>query len=234
MATESDIPPTPVGDADLARRIWERRYAEVIDGTSDLREKLPNPWLPRHVLVPAGGARPRALDLGCGAGHDTAWLLAQGFEVTATDLSENAVELARRRNPGARFLRTDFRDLDRVLPVSGDLEGGWHLIVASLSLHYFGLADTLRVFGAIHARLRGDGLFVFRVNAFDEAGAPADAAHSWDLAATGSEGMPRQYFSEEKLRVVLEGRFRLRFLEKQTVTRYGANKSLYEVVAVRA
>jgi SAM-dependent methyltransferase len=221
--------------SDNARHVWEHRYAEALEGTSNVREKLSNPWLARHIAPPVlpGEARPRALDLGCGAGYDTAWLLAQGFEVTATDLSENALVLARRRSPEARFLQTDFRDLDSVLPISRDLADGWHVIVASLSLHYFNLADTLRVFEAIHARLRADGLFAFRVNAFDESGAPPNAAHSWDLATTGTDALPRQYFSEEKIRAVLEGRFVLRFLEKQTVNRYGAGKSLYEVVVTR-
>ncbi|MDR2862281.1 MAG: class I SAM-dependent methyltransferase [Puniceicoccales bacterium] len=213
---------------------WERRYAEALDGTAEARDKQPNPWLARHVPAPPAGVRQRALDLGCGAGHDTAWLLAQGFEVTAADLSANALALSLRRNSGARHVQADLLALDHVLPVPALPEDAWHLIVASLSLHYFNLEDTRKVFAAIRARLRPDGLFAFRVNAFDETGAPPDAASSWDLSTIGTDALPRQYFSEEKIHTVLEGQFVLRFLEKQTVSRYGSQKSLYEVVAVKA
>ncbi len=54
------------------------------------------PWplmMRAAALVPKPPtAPPRALDLGCGAGRDTRYLLAQGFDVTAVD--ENPAALA--------------------------------------------------------------------------------------------------------------------------------------------
>jgi SAM-dependent methyltransferase len=56
---------------------------------------------PQRLLVEAvaaahaRGGRPRALDLGCGAGVHSAYLAGEGFDVTGIDLIPRAIELAR-------------------------------------------------------------------------------------------------------------------------------------------
>jgi 2-polyprenyl-3-methyl-5-hydroxy-6-metoxy-1,4-benzoquinol methylase len=37
----------------------------------------------------------RAIDIGCGAGHNAAWLADQGLEVTGVDFADHAIERAR-------------------------------------------------------------------------------------------------------------------------------------------
>lgn len=52
----------------------------------------------------------RVLELGCGTGTNAIWLAARGFDVTALDLSETALDLARGK-PGAEactFVQGDF------------------------------------------------------------------------------------------------------------------------------
>ena len=55
----------------------------------------------------------RALELGCGTGTNAVWLAAQGFQVTAVDLSRVAIRKASRRaaaaGVAARFLAIDLR-----------------------------------------------------------------------------------------------------------------------------
>lgn len=61
----------------------------------------PSDWVKRHAeLIPQGG---RALDLACGAGRHTRWLLAQGFSVLAVD--RNLAGLADLRGHAALELR---------------------------------------------------------------------------------------------------------------------------------
>lgn len=64
---------------------WERRYGE--------RDRIwsgrPNQAL---VGVVAGLPPGRALDLGCGEGGDSIWLTQQGWQVSAVDVSETAIE----------------------------------------------------------------------------------------------------------------------------------------------
>src|SRR5262252_7052037 len=42
-------------------------------------------------------------DIGCGAGRDTAWLAAQGFDAQGFDASEALLREARARHPGIAF-----------------------------------------------------------------------------------------------------------------------------------
>src|SRR5581483_10024087 len=51
------------------------------------------PW-PRMIRAASLVTRKnRALDLGCGAGRDTRYLLGQGFQVTAVDADANAMAI---------------------------------------------------------------------------------------------------------------------------------------------
>jgi len=52
----------------------------------------------------------RTLELGCGTGTNAVWLAKQGFDVTATDLSETALKLARNKESSSlcTFIYEDF------------------------------------------------------------------------------------------------------------------------------
>jgi SAM-dependent methyltransferase len=52
------------------------------------------------------------LDLGCGTGEDSAWLLRQGVSVTAIDASPAMVSKAREKNADARVLKVE--EIDRL------------------------------------------------------------------------------------------------------------------------
>jgi len=53
----------------------------------------------------------RLLDLGCGTGNATAPMARRGLEVVGVDASEAMLAVARRKLPGVRFRRGDFRRL---------------------------------------------------------------------------------------------------------------------------
>lgn len=53
----------------------------------------------------------KVLDVGCGSGRDARALFDLGFDITGIDLSEKMLELAKFKEPGAKFVRMDFREL---------------------------------------------------------------------------------------------------------------------------
>jgi SAM-dependent methyltransferase len=67
--------------------------------------------LRRQLGAPAGPARRRALDAGCGTGFQTALLLELGWNAVGLDLSAGLLDVARRRHGAARFARGDLEAL---------------------------------------------------------------------------------------------------------------------------
>lgn len=63
------------------------------------------------ALLRRGGVRSgRVVDLGCGSGVWAKRLLDEGYAVHGVDISAPMIALARRRAPGARFVRASFHD----------------------------------------------------------------------------------------------------------------------------
>jgi SAM-dependent methyltransferase len=80
----------------MNRDDWNERYA----ATELMWSAEPNRFLVSEVgdLEPA-----RALDLACGEGRNAIWLAERGWEVTAVDFSDVAVEKGRARNAEVDF-----------------------------------------------------------------------------------------------------------------------------------
>ncbi|MFJ5924736.1 FAD-dependent oxidoreductase [Kitasatospora sp. NPDC092948] len=73
-----------------AVEFWENRYGE----SEQIWSGRPNASLTREVADLAPG---HALDLGCGEGGDAIWLAQQGWQVTAVDISQVALDRAAAR-----------------------------------------------------------------------------------------------------------------------------------------
>jgi tellurite methyltransferase len=110
---------------------WDARYRDGAyedrtHPTALLAEWLPR--LPRPLVVPEGG-RGRALDVACGAGRNALHLAANGFAVTALDISTVALARAQRtaaeRGLDIEWLCADLDEgVGEALP-----DGGFDLIV---------------------------------------------------------------------------------------------------------
>ncbi|MEU8197253.1 class I SAM-dependent methyltransferase [Microbispora amethystogenes] len=71
---------------------WERHWRQERDGgPGSMGGNPPNPHLAREI----GGLMPgTALDAGCGGGAEAIWLASHGWEVTAADISSEALARA--------------------------------------------------------------------------------------------------------------------------------------------
>jgi tellurite methyltransferase len=104
------------------REKWDARYRDGAYENRTHPTALLVEWLPR---LPRG----RALDVACGAGRNALFLAANGYEVTALDISTVALERGQRaadeRGLSVEWLNADFDDyVESALP-----DGSFDLIV---------------------------------------------------------------------------------------------------------
>lgn len=125
---------TPGNQAEHTVRTREAydKLAAVWSSTTDegpFNGLLERPAL--RALIPGDLHGAAVLDAGCGSGAQAQWLLEQGADVVAVDVSPRMIEEAERRCAGrGRFL---VADLAEPLPLEpGSLDG----ITCSLALHY--------------------------------------------------------------------------------------------------
>ncbi len=210
LPAAAESPPAPVNEPPSA--VWDRRYAAH---PLSRQEAWLSGW--QHRLP---GVH-RALDVGCGDGWETAALLELGVDVTAIDISAEALARCRQQSPRARHLLADAR----AMPMLRD--GEFDLAVAQLSLHYFDREDTRRALCEIARVLAPEGKLIGCVNADDDwhYGAPDDAS-PWRLVVV--DGVAKQFFTREKLEEALDPCFHIEHLNKRTLSRYGKPKSVWE------
>lgn len=99
------------------------------------------------------------IDLGCGSGNDTLYLVERGKKVIPCDYSRNAVQNIQKNFP--EVSRTECFDMTKGLPFEDNFTD---IIISDLSLHYFTEQKTFEVLNEIKRVLKPDGILLFRVN----------------------------------------------------------------------
>jgi tRNA (cmo5U34)-methyltransferase len=100
---------------------------------------------------------PAILDIGAGTGLLSALILQKfpGAQMTLLDISENMLDIARRRFAGRKDITYIVSDYRQGIPV-----GPYDLVCSALSIHHLTLEDKRYLFGRIFSALKPDGLFV--------------------------------------------------------------------------
>lgn len=108
-------------------------------------------------LIRKSGAR-RVLELGCGLGHYTAEIAAQGVEVLGVDISETAIAKARALHPGLAFKTGGILDEALFREFRPDL-----LVMAEIT---WCILPQLDDFLALYKRLMPDTLLLHLLNTY--------------------------------------------------------------------
>lgn len=115
------------------------------------RDSVQHPIVEKAVAL--FGRRGEALDLGCGAGRDTRYLLSQGWRVTAVDREDGAMDIL------ARFPQENLR------AVQSSIEGfeyepeGYDLVSAQFALPFVPRGRFKDAFTRVKASIKPDGIF---------------------------------------------------------------------------
>ncbi len=149
-------------------------------------------------LVPLREAGVRTIvELGCGTGNDAARLAAEGYSVTAIDVSGEAIEQAQARfGSMARFL---VADMTQWLPFP---DGGFDAVMSNVAMHMFPDRVTRAVFAQVGRLVRAGGLFLFHVNAVEDRPLRARSLPARELEpdyVAEESGQTMHFFSEAYL-----------------------------------
>lgn len=110
--------------------------------------------------------RTKMLELGCGTGHWTNFFVNLGYEVTATDISDAMLQIAKQKNLNANFIKADSSKIP--------FEDNSFDIISSITMLEF-VEEQDKVLEEIHRVLKPGGYFILgSLNALSEIGKNKD------------------------------------------------------------
>lgn len=164
------------------------------------------------------------LDLGCGSGNNTLYLIEKGKKVIACDISENAIDNIKKNFPEIENAKC-FNMLEG-MPFQ---DNTFELIVADLSLHYFKDKDTRHIINELQRILKGNGYLIIRVNSLNDKNHGAgEGIEIEDHLYKTSDGRLKRFFDEKDI-IKYFHNFQIDYLKEETMARYKLPKKLYKV-----
>jgi SAM-dependent methyltransferase len=180
---------------------WDQFFGQRRESGEDL--DWGGVWT-RPFLVPLRQAGIRTiLELGCGTGNDAARLAAEGYSVTAIDVSSEAIGQAQAKYGSlARFLVADITQ-QLAFP-----DGSFDAVMSNVAMHMFPDDVTRTLFAQVGRLVRAGGLFLFHVNALEDRPLRARWLPARELEpdyVVEESGQTIHFFSEVYLRELLGG-----------------------------
>lgn len=164
------------------------------------------------------------LELGCGRGRDTRVLAMAGHHVVGIDLSAASIAEARIHVPSCEFHCQDIR---APFPAA---TAQVHVVLASLSLHYFPWNETLAIVLRIRAALGPSGALLCRLNATDDHHHSASGHPALEENYYRVDGAPKRFFDRASIDALFGNGWSLLHVEHHVVHRDAQPKALWEVV----
>jgi SAM-dependent methyltransferase len=205
---------------DNSQTLWSSRYSRrrgrVVSADSDQ-------WLERWHGVLDNARSGNVLELGCGGGRDTRYLVERGLRVIAGDFSKPALITCYQCAPSADIRQIDIRS---PLPF---VDGEFPIIIASLCLHYFSWLVTMKIMEEIKRCLKTGGFLLMRVNSTGDRhfGAVGHPEVEPDLYLVNGE--LKRFFDREAVERLATG-WKVHTIEELTIHRYDSPKVVWEIV----
>lgn len=136
------------------------------------------------------------LDLGCGPGNITKYLLSKNsdLDITGVDVAENMIDLAKKNNPTAKFFVMDIRHLK-------SLQRFFDGVVCGFAIPFLSAIETRQLFSQVYEMLNMNGFFYLSF---------VDGEPSKSDYKTNREG-DRIYFQYHELTTIIANLKQLKF-----------------------
>lgn len=134
-------------------------FVKMWDNWSKRRSSVPvyDLWLDEYKNILDENKDNEILDLGCGIGADTLYLLERGYNVLSCDFSVEALKSIENNIPNSKTL---YLDMMKKFSIA---DKKYSLIIADLSLHYFNNETTIHIMKEIKRILKDGGVLLARV-----------------------------------------------------------------------
>ena len=180
-------------------------------------------WLEKFDDIIMDTTKP-ILDLGCGGGNDTLYLISKGKQVISCDQSPSAIHNIAKNFPEVYDAKC-FNMLDG-LPFENK---AFDVVIADLCLHYFMKSDTKKILKNIRRILVPGGHLILRVNSINDVLHGAGQGPEIEHHVFEMEGKTiKRFFDEEDIRTFFND-FTIEYLNEEIMTRYKLEKRLYRV-----
>lgn len=179
-------------------------------------------WLESFSDVIARCETP-VIDLGCGVGNDTLYLISKDKKVVACDYSINAIKNIQKNLP----LVYDTKCFNMVDGFSFE-DNYTNLIVADLCLHYFKEEDMIKIVAEIKRVLTPSGNILLRLNSINDFKINVDINNEIEhhLYKT-TDGRLKKYFDENDIKHYFKD-FEIIYLKEEPMKRYPIKKMVYK------
>lgn len=138
-------------------KYWDSNNAKYVEKVANGWQIPQDNWLDKHQELLSKDSRP-ILELGCGMGITTAYLIQKGFDVIATDISNGALDYTKSMIPK---IKTKQMNMIEPFPFA---DNQFSVIIADLCLHYFDEQTTVKIMCEIKRILKPRGILLARVN----------------------------------------------------------------------
>ncbi|KAE9368091.1 S-adenosyl-L-methionine-dependent methyltransferase [Stipitochalara longipes BDJ] len=149
-----------------SKQIVEDGYDHMAARYLEWTTSQPSPrttYLEKLLALLSKDIKPKALELGCGAGVPGTQILAASCDVTANDISKAQIELAKKNVPGATFVHGDIMSLEFE-------KGAFDAVVAFYSIIHLPREEQEVLMGRIARWLTEGGLLLMNLGARDNPG----------------------------------------------------------------
>lgn len=176
----------------------QKGYIEMWDNWSKRRSGIPvyDNWLDEYKSLLEEYKNEEVLDLGCGLGADTLYLIEKGFKVLSCDFSKEALKSL---EDHVKKSKTKYLDMQEVFPLEDE---SFPIVIADLSLHYFDNATTIHIMKEIKRILKENGTLLARVASVN------------DFNFGAGEG------DEREKNFYFEGDYTKRFFDEEDIDKY--------------
>lgn len=170
---------------------------------------------------PIDNCKTPIIDLGCGSGNDTLYLVNRGKKVISCDYSRNAIQNIQKNFPEVE--RTECFDMTKGLPFEDNFTD---IIISDLSLHYFTERKTFEILDEIKRVLKPEGILLFRVNSIKDINHGACQGKEIEHHLYKNDGIYKRFFDAQDLEKLFTDWEKL-YIHEESMGRYGLEKILW-------